>query len=140
MGIRIKLTRASLPSSLPLPAAVRGGLLRAVRLAYSGRRRLATAAVVLLAAGISYHVIFGSNGMVVFQQKRAEFKQLQREIEGLQKENDRYTRQIQALKSNPDAIEREAREQLRYAKPGEVIYVLPGESQNIPPSSSTARR
>ena len=33
--------------------------------------------------------------------------------------------QIERLKSDPDAIEREAREKLHYAKPGEVIYTLP---------------
>jgi cell division protein FtsB len=140
MGIRIKLTRARLQRGVATVAGVRGWLRLAAHTAYSGRRRLATGAIVLLAACISYHVVFGSNGMLVYEQKRSEFKQLQQEIEGLQKENGRYTRHIQALKSSPDAIEREAREQLRYAKPGEVVYVLPGEAQTSPPSTSTARK
>jgi cell division protein FtsB len=33
--------------------------------------------------------------------------------------------QIERLKSDPDAIEHKAREELHYAKPGEVIYTLP---------------
>ncbi len=37
--------------------------------------------------------------------------------------------QIDHLNSDPDAIEREAREKLHYAKPGEVIYTLPDQPQ-----------
>jgi cell division protein FtsB len=36
---------------------------------------------------------------------------------------------IERLKSDPDAIEHEAREKLHYAKPGEVIYALPAPPQ-----------
>jgi cell division protein FtsB len=39
---------------------------------------------------------------------------------------------IEHLKSDPDAIEREAREKLHYAKPGEVIYTLPVAAQPQP--------
>ena len=34
---------------------------------------------------------------------------------------------VNRLKSDPSAIEHEAREKLHYAKPGEVIYTLPAE-------------
>jgi cell division protein FtsB len=36
---------------------------------------------------------------------------------------------IESLKSDPKAIEKEAREQLRYARPGEVVYTLPNQPQ-----------
>ena len=39
---------------------------------------------------------------------------------------------IDHLNSDPDAIEREAREKLHYAKPGEVIYTLPDQLQGQP--------
>jgi len=39
---------------------------------------------------------------------------------------------IDRLKSDPDAIEHEAREKLHYAKPGEVIYTLPEPTQTQP--------
>jgi cell division protein FtsB len=38
--------------------------------------------------------------------------------------------QIEPLNSDPDAIEREAREKLHYAKPGEVIVALPDQPQS----------
>jgi len=52
----------------------------------------------------------------------------------LQQENDRISLRVRELKSDPRAIEREAREQLKYARPGEVVYIAP-ETQ---PQSSTA--
>jgi cell division protein FtsB len=96
---------------------------------YRGRRRLATAGVVLLTAWLFLHVMFGANGMVVYRSKRAEYQKLQSEIDRLQKENDVYTQQIKALQSDPKAIEKEAREQLHYTRPGEVVYVQPRQQK-----------
>ena len=92
---------------------------------YGARRRLATGGVVLLTGWLFLHVMFGANGMVIYRTKRAEYQKVQAEIGKLQKENDEYTQQIKALQSDPKAIEKEAREQLHYAKPGEVVYVDP---------------
>ena len=48
----------------------------------------------------------------------------------LQQENEALERRVRALQqADPRVIEREAREQLRYAKPGEVVLVLPEERQ-----------
>lgn len=52
---------------------------------YGVRRKGATIAVMVLAAWLFAHVMFAANGMVVFRQKRAEFKNLQTEIDSLQK-------------------------------------------------------
>jgi len=97
---------------------------------YRALRRLATAGVVLLTAWLFLHVMFGANGMVVYRSKRAEYQKLQSEIDRLQKENDVYTQQIKALESDPKAIEKEAREQLHYTRPGEVVYVQPTQQKS----------
>ena len=96
-----------------------------LRLLYNFRRRLSTVAVGVIAVWLFMHVMFGANGMVVYKQKRAEYGNLQQELDGLQKENDRYNQQINALKTDTEAIEKEAREQLHYVRPGEVVYVSP---------------
>ena len=88
-----------------------------------------TVVAVGLALLLTWHVINGKHGLSVWQQKRAEDQQLQREIKDLEQENARLRERIERLKSNPDAIEHEAREKLHYAKPGEVIYTLPAEPQ-----------
>ena len=92
---------------------------------YASRRKLATAAIVALACILGYHAIFGANGFLVFHQKRTELQKLDQEIQTLQQENASSEQQIKALKSDPQAIEKEAREHLHYARDGEVIYKLP---------------
>jgi len=95
-------------------------------------RRLGTAAAVLLIAGLLLHAMFGANGMVVYRQKHAEMQSLQSEVKRLQKENGHYVDQIRSLKSDPAAIEKEAREQLHYTRRGEVVYVSPDPPQKPP--------
>lgn len=108
--------------------------------AYTLRRRIATVAVLVLTCSLFVHVMFGANGMVVYKQKRAEREALQQQILQARKENERYTGQIQALKSDQNAVEKEAREQLGYAKPGEYVYVPPTPAPPAPPASHSARR
>jgi cell division protein FtsB len=88
-------------------------------------RRVGTVAALLLTVAVLLHAMFGANGMVVYQQKRAERTSMQAEVERLQKENDQYVERIKALKTDHRAIEREAREQLHYTRPGEYVYVAP---------------
>ena len=70
--------------------------------------------------------------MVIYRQKRDEMQTLQQEVERLQKENNQYADQIKSLKSDPAAIEKEAREQLHYTRRGEIIYVAPDPPQKPP--------
>jgi len=107
---------------------------------YNSRRRLATAGVAIVTIWLFLHVMFGANGMVVYRQKRAEYQSLQKEIDGLQKENDHYTGQINALQTDPKTIEKEAREQLHYARAGEVVYVAPAPTPVEIPSTNAAQK
>jgi cell division protein FtsB len=104
---------------------------------HTERRRLATAGVAMLAAWLFLHVMFGANGMVIYRSKRAERQRLQADIDKLQKENDLYMQQIRSLQNDPKAIEKEAREQLHYARPGEVVYVPPATDR---PANNAARK
>jgi len=88
-------------------------------------RPTGTVVAVLLAALVMWHVVNGNHGLSVWHQKRAEDRELQKQITDVQQENARLRQDIERLKSSPDAIEHEAREKLHYAKPGEVIYTLP---------------
>src|SRR5262249_45093988 len=89
------------------------------------KHKLATGAVLASLCLVAYHFIFAANGLLAFHQKKAESKKLEQEIQTLQQDNARREQQIKALKSEPQAIEKEARERLRYARPGEVVYTLP---------------
>lgn len=107
---------------------------------YALRRRIATIAVVVLACSLFVHVMFGANGMVVYRQKRAEHEALRQQILRMQQDNDSYTQRIQGLKSDQKAIEKEAREQMGYAKPGEYVYVAPAPAPQTAPANHSARK
>jgi cell division protein FtsB len=107
---------------------------------YALRTRIATVTVALLAIWLFVHVTFGANGMVVYRSKKAEYQNLQKEIGQLQKENDGYSKQVNELKTDPKRIEKEAREQFHYARPGEVIYVAPDRPAPPPPSNHSASK
>ena len=107
---------------------------------YRWRRRIATISVAVLAVSLFVHVMFGANGMVVYRQKRAEYEALQKQIADSQRDNDFYTQQIQGLKSDRSAIEKEAREQLGYARPGEYVYIPPAPARTAPPANHSAKR
>jgi cell division protein FtsB len=111
----------------------------AVRL-YSLRRRIATIMVAVLAASLFVHVMFGANGMIVYKQKRAEYESLQKRIALEQLENETYAQKIRGLKTDEKAIEKEAREQLRYARPGEYVYVPPAPANPLPPANHSAKK
>lgn len=104
--------------------------------AYAARHKLATAGVCVLLLVMGYHVLFGVNGVVAYQQKRRESRELQQQIESLKRQNEAVEQQIKALKYDPQAIEKEARERLRYARPGEVVYTLPAAKPAPSPSAN----
>lgn len=107
---------------------------------YLFRTRLATGAVAVLAAWLFVHVMFGANGMVVYRTKRAEYQDLQKQIGQLQKANVEYSSQISQLKTDPKRIEKEAREQFHYARPGEVVYVSPEPAPPPQPATDSASK
>jgi cell division protein FtsB len=107
---------------------------------YLFRTRLATGAVAVLAAWLFVHVMFGANGMVVYRTKRTEYQDLQKQIGQLQKANDQHSSQISQLKSDPRRIEKEAREQFHYTRPGEVVYVSPEPAPPPQPATDSASK
>jgi cell division protein FtsB len=102
-------------------------------------RPAGTAVAVLLALLLTWHVIDGKHGLSVWEHERVQDRALQKEIDRLQQENAGMQQKIQRLQSDPDAIEREARDKLHYAKPGEVIYTLPGEAVGQPPGAGSGK-
>jgi cell division protein FtsB len=100
-------------------------------------RPAASVVAVSLAFLLVWQGVNGKNGVRAWFEKRAEDRQLRKEIDDLNQENARLRDRVERLKSNPDAINQVAREQMHYAKPNEVIVQLPPEknSQNQPATS-----
>jgi cell division protein FtsB len=88
-------------------------------------RRAALLGLALLSIVLVIHELFGENGYLALRRKREELRVLEEQVQKLQQENQKLEQQIKALKSDPAAIEKLAREQMRMARPGEIIYLLP---------------
>ena len=102
-------------------------------------RPAASVVAVALALLLLWHGINGKNGLLAWQQKRVEDRQLRKQINELQQENARLRERIERLKSNPDAIRIVARDQLHYAKPNEVIVTLPPEQKTPAQPAGTVK-
>ncbi len=110
----------------------------AVTWVFSWRRKLGTVVASVLAGWILFHVLLGANGTVAYGNKRTEYKTLEKDVDQLQTENDQLRKHIEALKGDPAAIEREAREQLDYVKPGGMVYVAPAPPPPPMPKNKAA--
>ena len=91
---------------------------------YAMRRVLATVCIGLLAVLIGYKVIFGANGMKVWQAKRTQAATLKHEIDADTAVHEQLQHQVDLLRqADPSTIEKEARERLGLVRPGEhVLY------------------
>ena len=98
-------------------------------------RAMATVCIGLLAILIGYKVLFGANGTVEWRAKRAEYQQIQQDIEKSRLEHQALDARVKKLQSDPNAIVKEAREKLGYVMPGEVVLVQP---QSRPEMRTTA--
>jgi cell division protein FtsB len=88
-------------------------------------RRNGLVILALLSIVLIVHEIFGQNGFLAMRRQAREYQTRQVQIQKLKQDNQDLEQQNKALKSDPQAIEKLAREQLHLARPGEIIYTLP---------------
>src|SRR5215472_17278948 len=87
-------------------------------------------ALLLVCVALVVHEIYGEHGYLALRREKREYDSLQQEVRPLQEENQQLERRIEALKSDPKAIERVARDQMHMARPGERIYTLPEKDKD----------
>jgi cell division protein FtsB len=107
--------------------------MRKMRSDQSRTYRGAILALLLVWVALVVHEIYGEHGYFALRREKREYDSLQQEVHRLQEENEQLERRIEALKSDPKAIERVARDQMHMARPGERIYTLP-EKDKVPES------
>jgi cell division protein FtsB len=108
--------------------------MKALRWDIQTLQRNAIYVLLLVCIALVVHEIFGQHGFLAMRRQQKEVEALQQQLQHLQQENLELGRQIKALRSDPKAIERVAREQMRMARPGEIIYTLPDKESKSPPS------
>src|SRR5437660_1079160 len=87
--------------------------------------RLAIAFALAVALGYLPHHIYGKTGLARLFELRRGATELHRRNEAARAENARLRVQAAALKSDPRALERVARDELGLVKKGEIIYQFP---------------
>ena len=85
-------------------------------------RALGTTALAVAALAI---VGYGGQSLTRVWQIKDEVESLEREIAGLRAETAALQAQVTQLRSDPDAIEKLARETLGFVKPGDRVLKLP---------------
>ncbi|MGH9869689.1 MAG: FtsB family cell division protein [Candidatus Polarisedimenticolia bacterium] len=88
-------------------------------------RRIVVFVVIIIALAVLIGAVFGERGYLEVLRRRAAYADLVREVDDLAATNAALRTEIAALRSDPYVIEKLAREKLGYARPGEVIYLLP---------------
>lgn len=89
------------------------------------RKFLAVAAV--LAGALSLASAADARGFRRYLALRQDVEALQQRNRGLSEQNEALKREINALRKDPAALERAAREELGYVKPGEIVFHLEEE-------------
>jgi cell division protein FtsB len=69
--------------------------------------------------------LVGDHGFLSVRRQGQELVKAQNELQALVDENRKLETELAALKSDPRAVEKIAREKLGLVKPGEVVLILP---------------
>ena len=85
---------------------------------------------------LAIHDLFGSHGLLAMRRTQSQMQQLRGEIDRLNQQNGDLNKQVKALRSDPKAVERIAREEMGLARPGEMIFKL----EDKPPEPNAAEK
>jgi cell division protein FtsB len=103
------------------------------------RVKLRRRALVLGLGGVclagSVAAVLGEGGYVDMLRLRAEIASMQADIEQYETEVDRLQSELHALREDPLALERIAREQLGLVRRDEIDFLLPKEGDGIRPAA-----
>lgn len=92
----------------------------------------------LLAAGFALLLIsdvFGTHGVLAMRRSQKQAADIEKKIEQLNAENAQLEARVKALKTDPEAIEKIAREEMGLAKQGEYIFKVAPQT----PDSTTQK-
>ena len=91
------------------------------------RRLKALAVATLVVCGIVYGALRDEEGVMHVFRERSRLQELSQSVNALRAENDQLRAEIKALREDPRAVERLAREDLGFSRAGEIVFILEGE-------------
>jgi cell division protein FtsB len=108
--------------------------------AWAYLRRNARQTLVLALFALLVHDIFGPHGFIAMRRTQKEIEQVRDDIGRINDENKSLAGQVNSLKTDPQAIERIAREEMGLARPGELIYKLPDSAKPGDPQQQDSQK
>jgi len=101
--------------------------------------RLRAHAVPLAVIGVAvffvFHAVHGRNGLLAYFRVQDELAQARAQADRLAAKRRDVAQRVDLLQPggvHPDMLEEQARTQLNYARPDEVVVLLPGEGKAVP--------
>jgi cell division protein FtsB len=94
-------------------------------------RAVGVVAVTVVSAGL---VVFGAGAVARLVEMRREMRSMERDLVALRARADDLTRHVERLRNDPAYIEKLAREELGYVRPGETILKFPSGKRAADPS------
>jgi len=103
------------------------------------RLRAALLVPLLAVAGIGIAALDADSGLRTWLDLRRDLAEGRATIARLERGNEEFRREIEALESDAFAVERAIREELGWARPGEAVVEfrdadIPGEASPAPPA------
>lgn len=106
-------------------------------------RHVRPASVIVVSALLSA-LVFGiflvsDRGLLQVKKQRVQLAKAREEVDQLEADTKRLAAEVAALRSDPRALEKIAREELNLVKPGDVVLVLPdGWEKRVKPAAPPA--
>lgn len=91
---------------------------------------LSSLALIILALGLLSLSLFGKHGYVRLRELKQEVNLIKEKNESMAAEIAQTKNKIFSAEHSASTIERQAREELGLAKPGEIIYTFPDETSS----------
>ena len=96
------------------------------------RQRIAVVVTAAVCAALVATILFGSRGVLRLHALTTDEAAIKQRIGALLEENQRLRTQLHALRTDDRYLERLAREQLGFVRPGEVVYRFQSPSRPAP--------
>ncbi len=93
------------------------------------RRKLVLAAVAFFFLILLISSLFGKKGLIEIYRVRKNYEALLQEVQTLEARKIELQKEIEELQTNPQAVEKEAREKLWLLKPDEKVVVKKKEEK-----------
>ncbi|MBP6703731.1 MAG: septum formation initiator family protein [Vicinamibacteria bacterium] len=86
----------------------------------------------MVVCGIVYGALRDDEGVMHVFRERTRLQELSQSVNSLREQNELLRSEIKALRHDPRAVERLAREDLGLSRKDEIVFILESETPEVP--------